>query len=171
MKNLFVLLIIIIAGGGWIANKYMQKADTSNDEKNRFIDLTEEYNESAKLFVIEHAKQYHDDAFTASYRMWVLSPLSELDLASAYDEQAYYRNISDKIKQAAKKSKQDGAHKILRDIAKHYNVEIKNSQRSSKDPANTSSIEIQAKSESLLKSGKIGDKRTIPSSRKRYDDR
>jgi hypothetical protein len=130
MKDSFILLIIILCGCGWVASKYVQKANTSSDEKTRFIELAEEYNDDAKLFLIEQAKAHHEEAFKASYRMWVLSPIAELDLSSHYDEKTYYRTLGKKI-----------------------------------------TTKPQAPRESLLKSGKLGDKRTIPSSRKRYDDR
>ncbi|MDG1358032.1 MAG: hypothetical protein P8P36_07550, partial [Akkermansiaceae bacterium] len=59
---------------------------------------------------------------------------------------------------------------ILLDIAKHYNVDIK-STKPVVETTKVPSSKRQPKKESLLKSGKLGDKRTIPSSRKRYDDR
>ena len=170
MKNTLILLVIILAGCGWVANKYVQKANTSNKEKNRFIEFAEGYDDSAKLFVIEQAKQHHDAAFASAYRMWILSPITELDLASAYDEQAYYRTIAKKIKQASKRSNEAGAHLIVQDIAKYYHVKVENTEKTAKDPAKAPNSKMPPQKESLLKSGKLGDKRTIPSSRKRYDD-
>ena len=171
MKDTLVLFIIILAGCGWVATKYVQKANTSSDEETRFIELVEDYNNSSKLFVIEQAKQHHDEAFAASYRMWVLSPIAELDLASAYDEQVYFRTIGKKIMQDAERSGQQGASKILLNMAKNYNVELRSNKAPANTPIKTPVEETQPKRESLLKSGKLGDKRTIPSSRKRYDDR
>ena len=171
MKNTLIILIIILAGGGWVANQYVQKANTSNDEKNRFIELAEKYDDDAKLYLIEQAKQNHDEAFAASYRMWVLSPISEIDLASEYDEQIYYRTIGKKIKQATDKSQEKQAYKILLDMAKHYGVEVKSRTKTARESAKAPNSKMPPQKESLLKSGRLGDKRTIPSSRKRYDDR
>ena len=70
-------------------------------QKTRFIELAEGYNDNAKLFLIEQAEKYHEEAFEASYRMWVLSPIAELDLSSHYDEKTYYRTLGKKIKQSA----------------------------------------------------------------------
>lgn len=49
MKNTFILLGIILTSCGWVANKYVQNASISNNEKNRFIEFVESYNESAKI--------------------------------------------------------------------------------------------------------------------------
>lgn len=171
MKDQIIVLIIILAGCGWVVYKYAQKAITSSDEETRIIELAKGYNETSRIFFVDQAKKHHDEAFAASYRMWVLSPISELDLASAYDEQVYYRTIGKKISEACKQSKQQGAYKILLDIAKHYNVDISSNKRVVKKSAEAPAKKAAPKKESLLKSGKLGDKRTIPSSRKRYDDR
>jgi len=171
MKDSFILLIIILCSCGWVASKYVQKANTSSDEKTRFIELAKEYNDDAKLFLIEQAKAHHEEAFKASYRMWVLSPIAELDLSSHYDEKTYYRTLGKKIKQAADQAGQQGASKILLDMAKHYGVKIKTQKPVSKPSPEKTATKPHAPRESLLKSGKLGDKRTIPSSRKRYDDR
>ena len=171
MKDSFILLIIILCGCGWVANKYVQKANTSSEQKTRFIELAEDYNDDAKLFLIEQAKAHHEEAFEASYRMWVLSPIAELDLSSYYDEKTYYRTLGKKIKQATDQSGQQDAYKMLLDMAKHYGVTLKTPKPAAKTPLGETAPKPQAPRESLLKSGKLGDKRTIPSSRKRYDDR
>ena len=171
MKDFFILLIIILCGCGWVANKYVQKANTSSDEKTRFIELAEGYNDNAKLFLIEQAEKYHEEAFEASYQMWVLSPIAELDLSSHYDQKTYYRTLGKKIKQATDQSGQQDAYKMLLDMAKHYDVKLKTQKPAPKTSPEATPAKPQAARESLLKSGKLGDKRTIPSSRKRYDDR
>ena len=125
MKDFFILLIIILCGCGWVANKYVQKANTSSEQKTRFIELAEGYNDNAKLFLIEQAKEHHEEAFEASYRMWVLSPIAELDLSSHYDEKTYYLTLGKKIKQSALQSQQQDAYKMLLDMAKHYGVKLK----------------------------------------------
>jgi hypothetical protein len=119
----------------------VQKANTSNKEKNRFIEFAEGYDDSAKLFVIEQAKQHHDAAFASAYRMWILSPIAELDLASAYDERAYYRTIAKKIKQASKRSNEDGAHLIVQDIAKYYHVKVENTEKNSERSSQSSKFQ------------------------------
>ncbi len=171
MKDQIIILIIILAACGWVVNKYAQKAFASDDERNRIIELAKGYNESSRLFFVDQAKKHHDEAFAASYRMWVLSPISEIDLASDYDEQLYYRTIGKNIKQATDQAKQQGAYNILLDIAKHYNVDIKSTKPVANETTKARSAERQPQKKSLLKSGKLGDKRTIPSSRKQYDDR
>ena len=171
MKDSFILLIIILCGCGWVANKYVQKANTSSDEKTRFIELAEDYNDDAKLFLIEQAKAHHEEAFEASYRMWVLSPIAELDLSSHYDEKTYYRTLGKKIKQATDKAGQQDAYKMLLDMAKHYGVTLKTPKPAAKTSLGKTAPKPQAAKKSLLKSGKLGDKRIIPRSRKRYDDR
>ena len=171
MKDFFILLIIILCGCGWVANKYVQKANSSSDEKTRFIELAEGYNDNAKLFIIEQAEKYHEEAFEASYQMWVLSPIAELDLSSHYDQKTYYRTLGKKIKQATDQSGQQDAYKMLLDMAKHYDVKLKTQKPAPKTSPEATPAKPQAARESLLKSGKLGDKRTIPSSRKRYDDR
>ena len=171
MKDFFILLIIILCGCGWVANKYVQKANTSSEQKTRFIELAEGYNDNAKLFIIEQAEKYHEEAFEASYQMWVLSPIAELDLSSHYDQKTYYRTLGKKIKQATDQSGQQDAYKMLLDMAKHYDVKLKTQKPTPKTSPEATPAKPQAARESLLKSGKLGDKRTIPSSRKRYDDR
>ena len=57
MKDFFILLIILLAGCGWVANKYVQKANTSSEQKTRFIELAEGYNDNAKLYLIEQAER------------------------------------------------------------------------------------------------------------------
>ena len=171
MKDFFILLIIILCGCGWVANKYVQKANTSSEQKTRFIELAEGYNDNAKLFIIEQAEKYHEEAFEASYQMWVLSPIAELDLSSHYDQKTYYRTLGKKIKQATDQSGQQDAYKMLLDMAKHYDVKLKTQKPAPKTSPEATPAKPQAARESLLKSGKLGDKRTIPSSRKRYDDR
>ena len=171
MKDFFILLILLLAGCGWVANKYVQKANTSSEQKTRFIELAEGYNDNAKLFLIEQAKEHHEEAFEASYRMWVLSPIAELDLSSHYDEKTYYRTLGKKIKQATDQSGQQDAYKMLLDMAKHYDVKLKTQKPAPKTSPEATPAKPQAARESLLKSGKLGDKRIIPRSRKRYDDR
>ena len=170
MRNALILLAIIIAGGGWIANKYYQKANKSSGEKTRFIELAEGYNNNASLFVTEHVEKYHEEAFEASYRMWILSPVSELDLETHYDQESYYRTMAKKIWAAAKQSGQGDAYNILVGMAPQYGVELNMKKPAPPaTPAKTTAEAVEER-ESLLKSGKLGDKRVIPSSRRRDDD-
>ncbi len=172
MRNALILLIIIIAGGVWVANKYYQKTNKSSDEKTRFIELAEGYNNNASLFITEHVEKNHEEAFEASYRMWVLSPISELDLETHYDQETYYRTMAKKIWAAAKQSGQGGAYDILVDMAPQYGVELKIKKPAPPAAPTQTTPKAQQEREPLLKSGKLGDKRVLPNSRRRdYDDR
>jgi hypothetical protein len=172
MKNAFILLVIILTAAGWVATKFYQKTNKSRDEKARFIELAENYNNNAALFIVDHVEKYHDEAFKASYSMWVLSPLSELDLSSHYDEKAYYLEMGKKIGQLAKESGRGDAYKILVEMGPEYGVE-RNRQASTKPaPQSTSGTaerQPKAEKESALKTGGLGDKRRLPSSRRRDD--
>ena len=173
MKNAFIILALIIAGGGWVANKYYQKAKKSGEEKDRFVELAKDHSEYTALFVREQLKEYHKDAFESAYIMWVLSPASELDLESHYDEEIYYRSVGKKISEAAKQAKRDDVNKALYEMAKHYGVELKINKPAPKTALKPASQEPKAERESPLKTGKLGDKRKLPSSRsdRRYDNR
>jgi len=165
MKISLFFFIILIVAGGWTATQYVQRASKSSDEKSRFIKYAENYNENTKLYLTEKMRLHHDEAFEASYRMWILSPVSDLDLKSYFDEQKYYRTLGKSISEDAKKEGRGEAYTALIDMAEHYGVEIK-----SKAPPKTASQPAKKK-DSKLKSGKLGDKRKIPSSRRRDHDR
>lgn len=170
MRNALILLVIIIAGGGWVANKYYQKTNKSSDEKTRFIELAESSNNNASLFITEHVEKYHEEAFESSYRMWVLSPISELNLETHYDQETYYRTMAKKIWADAKQAGQPDVYDILVDMAPNYGVELNiKKPEAVAAPAKTTPGSQQER-EPLLKSGKLGDKRVIPSSRKRDND-
>lgn len=173
MKNAFVILVLIIACGGWVATKYYQKAAKSDEEKARFVEVAELYNQNAAVFIGEQLKEHHEDAFESAYIMWVFSPVSELDLESQYDAEAYYRSVGKKISEAAKQAKRDDVNKALYEMAKHYGVELKINKPAPKTALKPASQEPKAERESPLKTGKLGDKRKLPSSRsdRRYDNR
>ena len=170
MRNALILLVIIIGGGGWVANKYYQKTNKSSGEKTRFIELAEGYNTNAALFIVENVEKYHEEAFEASYHMWVLSPISELDLETHYDQESYYRTMAKKIWAAAKQSGQGDAYDILVDMAPQYGAELKMKNPAPPAAPAKTTAEAPQERESLLKSGKLGDKRVIPSSRRRDRD-
>ena len=169
MKSSLLLLIILIAAGGWTATKYVQRASKSSDERSRFMEYAEDYNDNTKIYLTEKMRLHHDKAFEASYRMWILSPVSDIDLKSYFDEQTYYRTMAKAISEDAKKEGQGNAYSALIKMAEHYGVEIKSSipqktsQQRSSQPA--------TKKDSMLKSGDLGDKRKIPRHRRRDDDR
>ena len=60
MKSFLFLLVILVAAGGWTANKFLQRANKSSDEKTRFIEYTKDYNENIQLFLSEKLNQHHD---------------------------------------------------------------------------------------------------------------
>ena len=102
--------------------------------------------------------------------MWVLSPISELELETHYDQESYYRTMAKKIWAAAKQSGQPDVHDIPVDMASNYGVELNiKKPAAAAAPANTPPGSQQER-EPLLKSVKLGDKRVIPSSRRRNDD-
>ena len=116
MKKALIFLVIILVGGGWTANKFLQRSNKSSEEKDRILELATNYNDQAKIFLTKQVKQHHDEAFADSYRMWKLSPVSDLDLATHYDEQAYYRALEKIITEATEKEGQADAYTALLDI-------------------------------------------------------
>jgi hypothetical protein len=173
MKKAFIYFVILLVSGVWTANKYLQRFDKSSEEKDRFIERASNYNHAANIFLTKQAKQHHDEAFAASYRMWKLTPLSEFDLDSHYDEQTYYRTLGKLIAKAAKKEGQTDAYTALLDIGQWYGVPTKkkvdkktNTRLKSTSTTNTP-VQPEKKKEPLLKSSKLGEKRTIPSRRRR----
>lgn len=173
MKNAFIILALIIACGCWVATKYYKKAAKSEEEKAQFVEFAELYSQRAALFIGEQLKEHHKDAFESAYIMWVFSPISELDLASRYDKETYYRNVGKEIFEDAKEAKRDDVQDALRKMATHYGVELKINKPAPKTAAKPASQEPEAKRESPLKTGKVGDKRKLPSTRRdrRYDNR
>lgn len=175
MKKALIFLIIII-GCGWTANKYFQRYSKSSDEKDRFIEQISDFNENSKIFLTEQVKQHHEEAFAASYRMWKFSPISEIDLASHYDEQVYYSTLEKFIAEAAQKEGHTDAYTALLDIGQFYGVPAEEKTSVSKlktahTPSASTATKPEEKKESLLKKSTLGEKRTIPSSRRRTDDR
>ncbi len=177
MKNAFITLALIIACGCWVATKYYKKAAKSEEEKAQFVEYAELYSHRAALFIGEQLKIHHEDAFESAYIMWVFSPVSELDLESRYDKETYYRNVGKEIFEEAKKAKRDDVQEALRKMAAHYDVELKINKPAPKPAPKTAakpaSREPEVERESPLKTGKVGDKRKLPSSRsyQRYDNR
>lgn len=122
MKKAIVIFIILLVGGAWTVNKYITRANKSSDELERFLGHSTNYGYDAEIFLTEHAKQHHDEAFEASYRMWKFTPVSELDLTSHYDEKNYYTVLAKILREEAKAAGQLDAHIALIDIGKHYGV-------------------------------------------------
>lgn len=173
MKNAFIILALIIACGCWVATKYYRKAAKSDDEKAQFVEFAELYSQKSALFIGEQLKEHHKDAFESAYIMWVFSPVSELDLESHYDEEAYYRSVGKEIFEEAKQAKRDDVQDTLRKMAKHYGVELKINKPAPKTAVQPALQEPKAERESPLKTGKLGDKRTLPNTRRdrQYDNR
>lgn len=165
MRISLFLFIILIAVGGWTAYKYVQRASKGSEEKERFINYAENYNDNVRIYLMEKAKAHHDEAFAASYRMWILSPVSEIDLKSEFDEQLYYRTLGKAIAGDAKKEGQSEAYAAVLEMAAHYGVETKGKA------APQTSSQAGNKKDSKLKSGKLGDKKAIPKKRDPYHDR
>ncbi|MCP5534822.1 MAG: hypothetical protein H7A51_01145 [Akkermansiaceae bacterium] len=180
MKKALIFFVVILLGGSWTANKFLQRANKSSEEKDRFIEQASNYGHDAQIFLGQMAEQHHDKAFAASYRMWKLSPVSEIDLATHYDEQVYYRTLQDIISEEAKQQGQADAYRALLDIGRFYGVPQEGKIPGSGDEAATHQpVGTQpapqagnsGKKESLLKKSKLGEKRVIPGSRRRDDDR
>ena len=171
MKSFLFLLVILIAAGGWTANKFLQRANKSSDEKTRFIEYTKDYNENIQLFLSEKLNQHHDEAFETSYRMWILSPVSDIDLSTDYDEQSYYRALGKAIAEDAKKEGQEGAYNALVSIAKNYGIEGNGKKSTKASSPKQAPQKLEVKKDSPLSSGKLGDKRKIPRSRRTDYDR
>lgn len=177
MKKTLILLILILVGGGWTANKYLQRANKSSEEKERFIEQARNYTRDARIYLSEQADQHHDEAFAASYRMWKFSPVSEFDLSAHYDEQAYYRTLGKIITEKAKEQGQADAYAALLDIGQYYGVPYErkkpgsNTQAIQPETTGSKTETLEEKKDSMLKKSKLGEKRRIPSSRRRDDDR
>ena len=109
--------------------------------------------------------------------MWKLSPVSELDLASHYDEQVYYRALEKIITEATEKQGQADSYTALLDMGQFYGVPAEKKTSVSKvktkavTPPTSTTTKPEEKKESLLKKSKLGEKRTIPGGRRRNDDR
>jgi len=174
MKKALIFFVILLVSGVWTANKYLQRSEKSSGEKAQFIERASYYNNAANIFLTEQAKQHHDEAFAASYRMWKPTPLSEFDLNSHYDEKTYYLTLGKLIAKAAKKEGETDAYNALLDIGQWYGVPPKSKEqvKPSTEPKSTTAsntpIQPEKKKESLLKRSKLGEKRTIPSSRHNY---
>lgn len=169
MKKAIVIFIILLTGGAWTINKYVTRASKSSEELERFLEYASNYNYDAEIFLSEQVKQHHDEAFAASYRMWKWSPISEIDLDSHYDQKIYYMTLGKIINENAKEQGQMDAQIALFDIGKSYGVETtpkKSEATTTTQPSTNSST----KKTSPLGNSKLGDKRTIPSTR-RDDDR
>ncbi len=177
MKKALIFLVIILVGGGWTANKFLKRSNKSSEEKDRILELATNYNDEAKIFLTKHIKQHHDEAFADSYRMWKLSPVSELDLASHYDEQVYYRALEKIITEATEKQGQADSYTAFLDMGQFYGVPAEKKTSVSKvktkavTPPTSTTTKPEEKKESLLKKSKLGEKRTIPGGRRRNDDR
>lgn len=178
MKKALVLLVMIVVGGGWTANKFLQRSNKSAEERQRFIERTGRYNYDAETFLTEKTKQHHDQAFAASYRMWKFSPISELDLSTQYDQQTYYRTLGKLIAEDAKNEGQADAYAALLDIGRFYGMphDVKKpslqtdlaNQSPSAQPKTTKTEDSKG---SPLKKSKLGEKRAIPSGRRHEDHR
>lgn len=177
MKKTLIFLVLILIGGGWLTNKILQRSNKSSEEKERFTEQARNYSDDASIFLSEQVKHHHDEAFSAAYQMWKLSPVSEIDLSNHYDEKVYFIKLSELITAEAKKEGQIDAYTALLSIGEHYGVpsegKIPSSKRkptssvSSPGPPPSKPDETR---ESSLKKPKLGDKRKIPSSRRRDDD-
>lgn len=177
MKKALIFLVIILVGGGWTANKFLNRSNKSSEEKDRILELATNYNDQAKIFLTKQIKQHHDEAFADSYRMWKLSPISDLDLTSHYDEQVYYRALEKIITEATEKQGQADAYTAFLDMGQFYGVPTEEKTSVSKvkskapTPLTNTATKPEEKKESLLKKSKLGEKRTIPGGRRRNDER
>jgi len=172
MKKALLILTIILVSGGWIINQYVTRASKSSAEKERFIEYASNYGANAETFLTDQAKQHHDEAFATSYRMWKLSPVSEIDLSSHYDEETYYLTLGKMIKEATQNEGQADAYTALLDIGAHYGVVTeKKSSRQTPSSSTPAATPPPKTSDTPLGKPKLGDKRTIPSSRRREQNR
>ncbi len=172
MKKAIIIFIILLTLGAWSANKYFTRASKSSEELERFQNYARDYGSDANIFLSEQAKRHHDEAFDKAYRMWKLSPVSELDLTSHYDEKTYYMTLGKILNEKAKSEGQMEARNALIDIGKFYGVSPTPKEKpKTSTPLVKKPIKTDATEASPLGKPKLGDKRTIPSSRRRKDDR
>lgn len=165
MKKAIVLLILCLAGGGWVANKFVQRSSKNTEEFERMAEHATNYGYDAEIFITDQLEKHHDDAFDSAYRMWKLSPVSELDLSTRYDEKVYFETLGKTIAQSAKEQGQTDAYAAIIDIGKFYGMEPKNDPRT--PPPATNKPATKPDSESSLGKPKLGDKRTVPGRRDR----
>jgi len=172
MKKALLILTLILLSGGWIINQYVTRASNSSAEKERFIEYASNYKYSTETFLTEQAKQHHDEAFAASYRMWKLSPVSEIELSSHFNEKTYYLTLGKIIKEASQKEGQVDAYKALLDIGSRYGVVTeKTSSKQTPLSSSPAATPPPKTSDTPLGKSKLGDKRTIPSRRNRDQNR
>lgn len=167
MKKAIVIFLILLIGGAWTANKYVTRANKNSEELERFQEYASNYNYDAEIFLTEQVKHHHDEAFAASYRMWKLSPISEIDLSSHYDQKAYYMTLGKIFNEKAKAGGQTDARNALIDIGKHYGVPP-TPKNAPKTPA-PATKNANGTDTSKSNRPKLGDKRAIPNSRRDED--
>lgn len=172
MKKALIFAALFLIVGGWTANKFVTQSSKSSEEKERFLEYSSDYGYDAEAFLSAQTKLHHDEAFATAYRKWKLSPISEIDLEDKFDQKNYYLTLGKIISEAAKTEGQSDAYNALIDIGKHYGV-----PPTPKDPPKVAKPTAAAPStpttttDSALGKSKLGDKRAIPSSRRRDDDR
>jgi|GEM_PF-881568 hypothetical protein len=172
MKKAILLLIFLLTLGAWSANKYFARASKSNEEQERFQNYAGNYGHDANIFLTSQASLHHDKAFNLAYRMWKLSPISEIDFSSHYDEKTYYLALGKTLNDKAKAEGQFEARSALIDIGKFYGVTLpkKNIPVTPKTTLNKAHTSDTAKPSPLGKAI-LGDKRVIPSRHRRQNDR
>jgi len=166
MKKAIIIFIFLLVVGGWTAKKFMDKSSKSSEELELFQSYARDYSDTVGIFLTDQSKRHHDKAFTETYSMWKLSPISELDLDAQYDQKAYYLALGKMINEVALAEGQTDARNALIEIGKHYGVTsaAKPPEKVVKAPAATAPKEASSLGES-----KLGDKRKIPNSNR--DDR
>lgn len=170
MKKGIIILILLLTVGAWSAKKWVDRASKSSEELELFLDYSKDYNDNASIFLTESVKEHHDEAFAKAYRMWKLSPVSEFDLSSQYDRNTYYMTLGKILSDKAKAEGQEDARLALIDIGhKFYGLEQKPVEKKKAPTSLQKPTSQNSGDTSKLGKPKLGDKRKIPSSRRRDD--
>ena len=163
MKRAIICLFLILFLGSWAAKKVFERYSTSTNELERFQEYAKDYDPDTTIFLNYQAKRLHDKAFDQSYKMWKLSPISELDLSSHYDEKAYYNNLATMLYKKAIEHGNDDARNALIDIAQYYGITPNHENSSNKkSPPQKNNKPSDTSQASPLGKSKLGDKRAIP---------
>ena len=173
MKKAILILTLLLICGAWTASKLVDRANKSSEELERFQEYASNYGHDIEIYLSEQAKTHHDEAFSEAYQMWKFYPVTEMDLATYYDEKTYYMTLGKIIYDNAKTDGEPDASKALIRIGQYYGVtppQKKDDKKLSGTEKNNS-LSTDTDRESPLGRAKLGEKRPFSDSRDRDNER
>lgn len=122
MRRIPITLLLLLAVGGWLAGKLVNRELESRRQSERFLAYVAGMPESARPFISQEFKEIHPDAFQQSYSLWVWWPLDALRLNSSFDQRRYFQLVHDHIVGTATREGETRAIPAISSLSTYYGI-------------------------------------------------